>query len=61
MVDFEEELEEDVLPRTLLVASIKVGLVSWISGPFIVNNNTTTSDIIEKKKRERERRHEFHR
>ena len=48
MVAFEaeDELEEDVSPRTLLVASIKVGLVGWISGSFFVNNITTTSDII---------------
>jgi hypothetical protein len=41
------------------VGCLKVGLVGWICGPFIVNINTTTSDTIEKK--ERERRHEFHR
>lgn len=44
--EVEDELEEDVSPRTLLVASIKVGLVGWSSGSFLVNNNTTTSDII---------------
>ena len=45
-LEAEDELEVDVSPLTLLVASIKVGLVGWSSGSFLVNNNTTTSDII---------------
>ena len=45
-LEAEDELEDDVSPRTLLVASIKVGLVGWSSGSFLVNNNTITSDII---------------
>ena len=45
-LDAEDELEEDVSPRTLLVESIKVGLVGCNSGEFFVNNNTTISDIV---------------
>lgn len=45
-LDAEDELEEDVSPRTLLIASIKVGLVGWNSEEFLVSNNTTTSDIV---------------
>lgn len=45
-LDAEDELEEDVSPRTLLVESINVGLVGCNSEEFLDNNNTTTSDII---------------
>jgi hypothetical protein len=45
-LDAEDELEEDVSPRILLVESIKVGLVGCNSGAFFVNNNTTISDIV---------------
>lgn len=45
-LDAEDELEVDVSPGTLRVASIKVGLVGWNSRAFLVSNNTTTSDII---------------
>lgn len=45
-LETEDELEVDVSPLTLLVASIKVGLVAWSSGSFLVSSNTTTSDII---------------
>ena len=41
-----DELDVDVSPRTLLIESIKVGLVGSISGEFLDNNNTTTSDIV---------------
>jgi hypothetical protein len=45
-LDTEDELDEDVSPLTLLVESIKVGLVGCNSGEFFVNNNTTISDIV---------------
>ena len=45
-LDAEDELEEDVSPRTLLVESINVGLVGCNSEEFLDNNNTTTSDIV---------------
>jgi hypothetical protein len=44
-LEAEDELEVDVSPLTPLVASIKVGLVGWSSGSFLVSSNTT-SDII---------------
>ena len=45
-LDAEDELDVDVSPLTLLIESIKVGLVGSISGEFLDNNNTTTSDIV---------------